>query len=104
MLVESFSDKIYKISIFGNKRISMGNITTQMYRKLTALVLVAAVAAVLITSATLANTQDADAKRKRGGNSQSSVQVNNCERNCQNAGSQIQGSGNSIVIVQSQKT
>ena len=72
-------------------------------RKLTALVLVAALAAVLITSATLAHTEDADAKRKRGGNSQSSVQVNNCESGkCQNADSQIQGDGNAVVIRQSQ--
>lgn len=76
-----------------------------MYRKLTALVLVAALAAVLITSATLANTEDAFAnhKKKKGGNSQSSVQVNNCgSGKCQNAGSQIQGDGNSVSISQSQ--
>ena len=101
MLVESISDKICKICNEG--LYFYRNITIQMYsRKLTALVLVVALAAVLITSATLANTEDADAKRKRGGNSQSSVQVNNCERNCQSASSQIQGSGNSVVIRQSQ--
>ena len=70
-------------------------------RKLTAFVLVAALATVLITSATLANTEDADAKRKK---SQSSVQVNNCGSGakCQNAGSQIQGDGNAVVISQRQ--
>jgi hypothetical protein len=74
-----------------------------MYRKLTALVLVAALAAVLITSATLANTEDADAKRKKGGNSQSSAQVNNCKSGkCQSASSQIQGDGNTVVIRQNQ--
>lgn len=76
-----------------------------MYSKITTFVLVAAIAAVLVTSATLAMTDDADAKKKkkRGGNSQSSVQVNNCgSGNCQNAGSQIQGDGNSVAISQSQ--
>ncbi len=78
--------------------------TREMYSKITTLVLVAAIAAFLITSATLAMTDDADAKkRKRGGNSQSSVQVNNCDYGkCQNAGSQIQGDGNSVAISQSQ--
>ena len=67
-------------------------------------VLVAAMAAVLVTSATLAMADDADAKRKKkGGNSQSLVQVNNCDSGkCQNADSQIQGKGNSVVIVQNQ--
>jgi hypothetical protein len=81
------------------------NITTEMYSKITALVLVAVIAAVLISSATLAMTDDAFAKhkKKKGGNSQSSSQVNNCAfAKCQNAGSQIQGSGNAVSISQSQ--
>ena len=75
-----------------------------MYRKLTALVLVAALTAVLVTSATLAMTDDANAKHrhKKSGNSQSLSQSNNCFSKCQNAGSQIQGSGNSVSISQSQ--
>jgi uncharacterized membrane protein len=79
--------------------------STEMYSKMTTFVLVAAMAAVLITSATLAMTDDALAKhkKKKGGNSQSSVQVNNCgSGKCQNAGSQIQGDGNSVSISQSQ--
>ena len=80
--------------------------TTEMYSKITTFVLVAAIPAVLITSATLAMTDDADAKKKKkrgGGNSQSSSQSNNCAfAQCQNAGSQIQGDGNSVAISQSQ--
>ena len=41
--------------------------TTEMYSKITTFVLVAAIAAVLITSATLAMTDDADAKKRRRG-------------------------------------
>jgi hypothetical protein len=75
-----------------------------MYSKITTFVLVAAMAAVLVTSATLAMADDADAERKkRGGNSQNSVQVNNCDsRNCQSASSQIQGKDNKVVIIQNQ--
>ena len=76
-----------------------------MYSKITALVLVAAIPAVLVTSATLAMTDDALAKhkKKKGGNSQSSSQSNNCAfAKCQNANSQIQGDGNSVSISQSQ--
>lgn len=79
--------------------------SAEMYSKITTFVLLSAIAAVLITSATLAMADDADAKhkKKRGGNSQSSVQVNNCAfAKCQNAGSQIQGDGNSVSISQSQ--
>ncbi len=71
----------------------------KMYTKLTALVLVAAIAAVLVTSATIAMTDDADAKRK----SQSSVQINKCGfAACQSVSSQIQGSGNKVFIFQGQ--
>jgi archaellum component FlaG (FlaF/FlaG flagellin family) len=71
-----------------------------MYTKLTALVLVAALAAVLITS-TLAISDDADAKRKS--KSQSIFQKNNCFSNCQNTASQIQGSGNLAIVISSQR-
>jgi hypothetical protein len=70
----------------------------KMYTKLTALVLVAALAAVLITS-TLAISDDAYAWRK----SQSLYQKNFCFSNCQNAASQIQGSGNFAIVVSSQR-
>ena len=79
-----------------------------MYTKLTAIVLVGALAVVLITSATLAGADDANAKRKRhgnhgGDNNQASSQVNNCSNSqCQNANSQIQGSGNAVSINQNQ--
>ncbi|MGB7634728.1 MAG: hypothetical protein WBL68_13470 [Nitrososphaeraceae archaeon] len=61
----------------------------------------------LITSATLAGADDANAKRKRhgnhGDNNQASSQVNNCSNSqCQNANSQIQGSGNAVSINQNQ--
>jgi hypothetical protein len=78
-----------------------------MYTKLTAIVLVAALAAVLITSATLATADDTQAKKKKkngGGNSQSSAQVNSCSGNakCSNSASQIQGSGNAVIITTNQ--
>ena len=79
--------------------------TREMYSKITTFVLVAAIAAVLITSVTLAMTDDADAKKKKrsGGISQSSSQSNNCAfPQCQNAGSQIQGDGNAVSISQNQ--
>ena len=63
--------------------------------------LVAALAAVLITSATLAITDNADARKNR--NSQNSIQINSCENGkCQNANSQIQGDRNAVVVLQSQ--
>jgi hypothetical protein len=80
--------------------------TREMYSKITTFVLVAAIAAVLITSVTLAMTDDADAKKKKkrsGGFSQSSSQSNNCDfPQCQNAGSEIQGDGNAVSISQNQ--
>lgn len=79
-----------------------------MYTKLTAIVLVAALAAVLITSATLAAADDTQAKKNKkkngGGNSQSLAQVNSCSGNakCSNSASQIQGSGNAVIITTNQ--
>jgi hypothetical protein len=69
----------------------------KMYTKLTALVLVAALAATLITS-TLAMSDDADARK-----SQSIKQKNFCFSSCQNAASQIQGSGNVAIVINSQR-
>ena len=72
-----------------------------MYTKLTAIMLVAALAAVLITSATIALSDDADARKKRNSNSnsQSLSQSNGggCEQ-CSNVGVQQQGKGNSVAI------
>jgi len=65
-----------------------------MYTKLTAIVLVAALAAVLITSATLAATDDAEAKKK-----QKIMQKNeNCSGSCSNKKSQVDGNGNRVSI------
>jgi hypothetical protein len=64
-----------------------------MYAKVTAIVLVAALAAVLITSATLAGTDDASAKKK-----QKLKQINRDCGQCANAASQIQGDGNDVSI------
>lgn len=77
------------------------------HTKLTAVVLVAALAAILITSATISMTYDTAAKRKKhrngGGNSHAISQVNDCfSSKSQNAASQIQGDGNSVPISQSQ--
>jgi hypothetical protein len=72
-----------------------------MYTKLTAIMLVAALTAVLITSATIALSDDADARknRNRNSNSQSLSQSNGggCEQ-CSNVGVQQQGKGNSVAI------
>jgi hypothetical protein len=77
-----------------------------MYTKLTAVVFVAALAAVLITSAILARADDANANkgshRNNGGNShntQINTQINDCsDSNCSNSASQIQGNGNHVSI------
>jgi archaellum component FlaG (FlaF/FlaG flagellin family) len=70
-----------------------------MYTKLTAIMLVAALAAVLITS-TIALSDDANARKNR--NSQSLSQVNNGCSQCNNVGVQNQGDGNSVAISISQ--
>ena len=68
-----------------------------MYTKLTAIVLVGALTAVLITSTTIALSDDADARKK--GNSQSLSQSNGGDcRQCANVGVQQQGKGNSVAI------
>ena len=65
-----------------------------MYTKLTTMVLVATLAAVLITSATLAGADDASEKKK-----QKIKQSNkNCEDKCSNSASQIQGDNNRVSI------
>lgn len=67
-----------------------------MYTKLTAIVLVAVLASVLITSATLAGADDASAMKQK------IYQKNKNCGNCQNLASQIQGHGNNVAISQSQ--
>ena len=67
-----------------------------MYTKLTAIVLVAALAAVLITSTTISLSDDADARKNR--NSQSLSQINSGCSQCNNVGVQTQGDGNSVAI------
>jgi hypothetical protein len=65
-----------------------------MYTKLAAIVLVAALAAVLITS-TIAAADDADARQRI-------KQSNKNCGNCANAASQVDGNGNSVSISISQ--
>lgn len=67
-----------------------------MYTKLSAIMLMAALAAVLITSTTLAATEDAEAKRQK------LEQKNKDCNNCANVGVQNQGRGNSVSISVSQ--
>ena len=65
-----------------------------MYTKLTTMVLITTLAAVLITSVTLAGADDASAKKK-----QKIKQSNkNCEDKCSNHASQIQGDNNRVSI------
>jgi uncharacterized membrane protein len=65
-----------------------------MYTKRIAIVLVAALAAVLITSATLATNDDAEAKKK-----QKIEQKNEkCNGSCSNKKSQVDGNGNRVSI------
>ena len=71
-----------------------------MYTKATAMVFVAVLVAVLITSVVVA-ADNADARRHRHSSSDSQAlsQLNDCDSsNCQNAASQIQGDGNSVSI------
>jgi hypothetical protein len=74
------------------------SIRTKMFTKSMAVVVVAALAAVLISSATLAAIDDANARKK----SQTISQSNRDCSSCQNLASQIQGKGNAVTISASQ--
>jgi hypothetical protein len=71
-----------------------------MNTTITALVLIAALATMLVLSPVLAGLDDAFAKR--GSKNQVSVQSNFCggsNNNCQNGNSQIQGKRNNVLII-----
>ena len=68
-----------------------------MYTKLTAILSVAALATVLITSATIALSDDADARKNRNSQSLSQSNGGGCKQ-CANVGVQNQGNDNSVAI------
>ena len=68
-----------------------------MYTKLTAVMVVAALSAILITSATIALSEDADARGKKRSSQNIEQSNKNCGQ-CANAASEIDGNGNNVGI------